>query len=82
MENKAKNRVLVFIDGNNFYYKLKDFASEKTEVLKLLDFDYQEFAKNLVKDSNLVEIRYYVGAIKRQNGENKVKTAKHPSCFG
>ncbi|MDP3934747.1 MAG: NYN domain-containing protein [Candidatus Giovannonibacteria bacterium] len=76
MENEAKNRALVFIDGNNFYYKLKDFTSEKTEILKLLDFDYQGFAKNLVKDNNLVEIRYYVGAIRRQNGTNKAKSEK------
>ena len=76
MENEAKNRAIVFIDGNNFYYKLKDFTSEKTEVLKLLDFDYQGFAKNLVKDNNLVEIRYYVGAIKRQNGTNKAKSER------
>lgn len=55
---------------------MKDFASEKTEVLKLLDFDYQGFAKNLVKGKNLVETRYYVGAIKRQNGANKTKSER------
>src|SRR3989344_2222319 len=76
MTNEAKNRVIVFIDGNNFYYKLKDFTVEKAKVLKLLDFDYQGFAKNLVKDNNLVEIRYYVGAIRRQNGTNKAKSEK------
>jgi len=76
MTNEVKNRVIVFIDGNNFYYKLKDFTVEKAKVLKLLDFDYQGFAKNLVKDNNLVEIRYYVGAIRRQNGTNKAKSEK------
>ncbi|MDP2669206.1 MAG: NYN domain-containing protein [bacterium] len=76
MTNEAKNRAIVFIDGNNFYYKLKDFTAEKTEVLKLLDFDYQGFAKNLVKNNNLAEIRYYVGAIRRQNGTNKAKSEK------
>lgn len=76
MENKLENRALVFIDGNNFYHKLKDITCEKTEVLKLLDFDYQKFAKNLVKDNTLIEIRYYVGAVKRQNGENREKSEK------
>ena len=51
-------------------------TSEKTEILKLLNFDYQRFAKNLIKDNTLVEIRYYVGAVKRQNGENREKSEK------
>lgn len=73
MENKP-NRVLIFIDGNNFYYKLKEITSTKKGSLKLLDFNYQEFAKNLIKENTLVEIRYYIGAVKRQNGPNKEKS--------
>lgn len=76
MENKPQNRVLIFIDGNNFYYKLRDITSEKKDIVKLLDFDYREFAKNLIKENELIEIRYYVGAIKRQNGSNKEKSEK------
>ena len=75
-ENKSKNRAFIFIDGNNFYYKLKDFVSKETGLLKLLDFSFRDFSKNLVKDNSLVEIRYYVGAVKRQNGENKEKSDK------
>ncbi|MFA4890355.1 MAG: NYN domain-containing protein [Candidatus Paceibacterota bacterium] len=75
-ENKSKNRAFIFIDGNNFYYKLKDFVSKETGLLKLLDFNFRDFSKNLVKDNSLVEIRYYVGAVKRQNGENKEKSDK------
>ena len=73
---KNKNRVIIFIDGNNFYYKLKDITSEKEEILKLLDFNYQGFVKNLIKENVLVEIRYYVGAIRRQNGPNREKSEK------
>ncbi len=76
MENEYKNRVIVFIDGNNFYYKLKDIILGKSEVFKLLDFNYQEFSKNLIRDSILVEVRYYIGAVKRQNGQNKEKSEK------
>lgn len=76
MENRAKNRIIAFVDGNNFYYRLKDMISRKREVLKLLDFNYQTFVKNLAKDSELVEIRYYVGAIRRQNGLNREKSEK------
>lgn len=68
---KIKNRVIVFIDGNNFYYKLKDLIATK---VKLSDFNYQTFAKSLVKENILIEVRYYVGAIKRQNGVNKRKS--------
>ncbi|MDO8664726.1 MAG: NYN domain-containing protein [Candidatus Liptonbacteria bacterium] len=75
-ENQSKNRALVFIDGNNFYFKLKDMISSKTEVFKLLDFNYSSFSKNLVRDNNFIEARYYVGAIKRQNGANKNKSEK------
>lgn len=76
MENEHKNKVIVFIDGNNFYYKLKDIISGRAEIFKLLDFNYQEFSKNLIKDNVLVEVRYYIGAVKRQNGQNKEKSEK------
>jgi len=76
MENNPKNRIIIFIDGNNFYYKLKDLTSGDGEFLKLLDFNYQGFAKNLIKENVLVEIRYYIGAVKRQNGINKEKSEK------
>ena len=48
----------------------------KSEVFKLLDFNYQEFSRNLIKDFVLVEVRYYIGAVKRQNGQNKEKSEK------
>lgn len=51
-------------------------VSEKTDVFKLLDFDYRGFAQTLIKEKSLVEIRYYVGAIKRQNGQNREKSEK------
>ncbi len=76
MENKSQNRIILFIDGSNFYYKLKDITAERKEILKLLDFDYTSFARNLIKSNTLTEIRYYVGAIRRQNGPNKEKSEK------
>jgi uncharacterized LabA/DUF88 family protein len=76
MENTVKKRALVFIDGNNFYYKLKDVISGKTEVIKLLEFNYTEFARNLIKKDSLIEIRYYVGVIRRQQGADREKAEK------
>lgn len=59
---------------------MKDITSNKTEVLKLLDFQYRNFAQNLVnlaqKDSMLADIRYYVGSVKRQAGPDKEKSEK------
>jgi uncharacterized LabA/DUF88 family protein len=75
METSQKKAV-VFIDGNNFYYKLKDMISDKPEILKLLNFQYREFSKNLIKDNILVEIRYYIGAVRRQAGPNSEKSEK------
>lgn len=72
----SKSRALVFIDGNNFYYRLKGITSSKEGIFKLLDFDYRGFSQNLVKDKELIEVRYYVGAVKRQNGLNREKSEK------
>ncbi|MFA6459538.1 MAG: NYN domain-containing protein [Candidatus Paceibacterota bacterium] len=75
MDNKISNKAVIFIDGNNFYYKLKDITSKKDEIFSLLEFDYRGFAKALIKENTLVEIRYYVGAVKRlANGKNKGKS--------
>lgn len=76
MENEPKKRVLIFIDGNNFYYKLKDIISAKKKIFKLLEFNYIGFANNLAKENTVIEIRYYVGAIRRHNGPNREKSEK------
>ncbi len=47
MENK-NHRALIFIDGNNFYYKLKEISFSQKGISKLLDFNYQQFAKKLI----------------------------------
>lgn len=64
-------KAVVFIDGNNFYFRLKDVVSAQAARVSLLDFQYQKFAQNLVAPNELVEIRYYIGALKRQKGNEK-----------
>lgn len=54
---------------------MKEMTALKTG-LKLLNLDYPAFAKNLIKDSQLSEIRYYIGAVKRQMGPDKDKSEK------
>jgi uncharacterized LabA/DUF88 family protein len=60
------SKAFVFIDGSNFYHKLKDLAYTAGGVISLLDFDYIGFCKSLILFNELIEIRYYVGALKRR----------------
>ena len=62
------NRAFVFIDGSNFYFKIKDLLSQTTRTCK---FDFRDFAEWLVKPNQLIEIRYYLGAITRERGNIK-----------
>ncbi len=59
-------KAIVFIDGSNLYFKLKEFRKKLNEDLRLLNFNFRKFAEWLADDNELVEIRYYVGAVKRQ----------------
>lgn len=66
-----KPRAVIFIDGNNFYFRLKDLTVSLPGRIRLLDFNYRSFAAWLVGESALVEVRYYIGALKRQPGNGK-----------
>ena len=59
-------RAFVFIDGGNFYFKLKELISKLDSSHGLIDFNFRKFAEWLVKPNKLLEIRYYLGAIKRE----------------
>lgn len=64
-------RASVFIDGNNFYFRLRDLLQQIDGKFSLLDFDYRSFSEWLVRPNELVKIRYYVGALKRQKNSEK-----------
>ena len=64
-------RAFVFIDGSNFYFKLKDLTSKLGGKYSLIDFNFREFAGWLVKPNELIEIRYYLGAVKRERNNPK-----------
>lgn len=55
---------------------MKDMVAMQSVVSKLLDFNFVDFGKNLIKTDTLIEIRYYVGAVKRQLGPDKEKSEK------
>ncbi len=65
-------RVFVFVDGSNWYHKLRKLLSAgTTEIKPPVDFDLHGFAKQLIEPDVLVEIRYYIGKVKRVKGDMK-----------
>lgn len=66
----------IFIDGNNLYHRIKSVADyllrESGQKYGTVDFDYKGFCNSFKGETDLQEIRYYVGQVKRlNNGENK-----------
>ncbi len=68
MDNK---RAFIFIDGSNFYFKLKELTAKLAGRYNLIDFNFRKFAEWLVEPNELIEIRYYLGAIKRERNNPK-----------
>ncbi|HSE35547.1 MAG TPA: NYN domain-containing protein [Candidatus Paceibacterota bacterium] len=62
---------VVFIDGSNFYHKLKELSLQTGTKRTLLEFDYTGFIAWLTTGTELIDIRYYVGAVKRSGGNQK-----------
>ena len=64
-------RGFVFIDGSNFYFKLRQLSAGLDKAA-LLDFDFGRLSAWLVSPGELSGARYYIGAIK-QDGSDKAK---------
>lgn len=62
-QSKDKERVIIFLDGSNFYHRLKD---SELDFKQLLNFDYQKFAKWLVYDRHIIACIYYVGLVRKE----------------
>ncbi|MEK7123236.1 MAG: NYN domain-containing protein [Patescibacteria group bacterium] len=60
------DRALIIIDGSNFYHRLKE-----AELHSLLSFGYNAFATFLTRGHLLVSARYYIGAIREEQGNEK-----------
>lgn len=63
-----KEKVFIFIDGNNFYHRLKELR-----LSNLLSFDYEKFIKFLISHRFLVSKNYYIGAIREESNNPKSK---------
>ena len=68
---KLSKRAFVFIDGSNFYFGMRNIVSEINKNFSLLSFDFKGFTEWLVKPNKLVETRYYIGAIKKEEDNPK-----------
>lgn len=76
-------RAVVFIDGSNFYFKLKALTNTTEGKIRLLDFQFDRFAARLVQPNNLVETRYYIGALRQRGNEKSEKMyADQQKLFG
>jgi len=69
-DTETKERVVVYIDGNNFYKYLKDNEINFPRGIK---FDFMRFVSNLVGDRILVSKRYYVGVARNVDNTEKSK---------
>jgi uncharacterized LabA/DUF88 family protein len=57
-----KRRVAVFIDGSNFYFKMRTLIPDKTD---FIHYRYRDFIKNLLDDGEeITYIGYYVGVVR------------------
>lgn len=70
MENKVK-KAIVFIDGGNFYFKLKEMSKKLDKKYSLMSFRFKDFCKWVIGENELLEIRYYLGAVKREANNEK-----------
>ena len=70
MDRNKRERVTVYIDGNNFYKYLKD---KKISFPKGVKFDFTKFVDFLAKDRDCVSKRYYVGIARNLDNSEESK---------
>lgn len=63
-----KQRCIVFIDGSNFYFKLKDLGLHN-----LLTFDFSKFVIFLGRSQRIANSCYYVGRIRQDRTAHSQK---------
>lgn len=67
---KAKERVVVYIDGSNTYNKLKKLGLPEEGKR----FDFSAFVSHIIGERKLVSKRYYVGIVRNHDGSEKSET--------
>jgi len=62
----SKIKVAVFIDGSNFFFKMRSL-----HVQNLSRFNYREFAHWLARERTIVCMGYYVGVVRAKPDDDK-----------
>ena len=65
-------RVAVFVDGSNFYRKLKEVGVHHTP-----HFRYRELAEWLAHGRTIVYCGYYIGVVRAKLGDSKAEAMKN-----
>lgn len=63
-----QERIAIYIDGSNFYHKLK---SINLNLVNLLKFDFFGLSKHLAQNRKIVSRRYYIGVVRVRPGDPK-----------
>ena len=63
---KNKEKVIVLIDGSNFYYKLKSLNIKNTT-----KYNYKGLARYLAEKRKIIDITYYVGAVRAKRYDKR-----------
>lgn len=67
-KRKSSTRVIVLIDGSNFYHRLEEIG-----VYNQLKFDYYQFANHLSRGRKIVWRNYYVGVVRARPDDKKAQ---------
>lgn len=67
-KSPAISRILIAIDGSNFYNRLKE---PPLSFKNLLEFDFANFIAFLLGNNSLIDATYYIGAIRTEKNNPK-----------
>lgn len=61
-------RVAIFIDGSNFYFKMRSL-----DIANLSRFSYRRFGEWLARDGKIVFAGYYIGVVRAKPNDDKAQ---------
>lgn len=62
----SKERVIVYVDGSNFFYYCKELG-----IPSYPHFDFEKFAKFLIDGRTFISKNYYIGGVRAKPGDKK-----------
>lgn len=68
-----KERIGIFIDGSNLYFKLKD---KEINLKNLIKFDFRGFANWLSLERKIIYCGYYIGVVKAEAHDEKAQNLR------